>query len=149
MIKQFFTKYLDKKWNAGYYQRILDERERHDFTKEIMLQDAIGKKVIYCSNEWVDPDFVIIDGYETFGSQKLMIGKEVITNRRVVLHLGSVYLADEKMVKAILKLDPFERWNMSAGKTLLNNMWEKTYPPREELTPPDVLETKLREKGFI
>ena len=53
-----------------------------------------------------------------------------------------------QMIDAILKLTPFERWNLSVGKEYVDNMWSKTYPPEKELTPPDVLRESLKTVGF-
>lgn len=164
MLKQLLLKILtkeieqvkDRAYQQGYndggnaeYDKRNAERLR---VKEIIMKTNIGKKVIYTSNEWEDPVFAIIEDLETFHNVDgaMYKGTNVLTNETVYFFEGTVYLADEKMVDCILKLDPFERWNIKASKTYLgDHVWSKWYPPNKQVTDSAVLKQKLKEINFI
>ncbi len=141
------------------HNRIVGYREKqkeNDITKDVIrdcqLEDAIGKKAIFIPNEWTDPGFYIVTGIVTICKDDKPVHEvfDVINNVKGFCLPGTIYLADEKMVKAILKLNPFERWNLSAGKSYMSNMWEKSYPNDDSMvTPSDILENKLKGVGFI
>lgn len=164
MLKQILFKLLNKEieqikdraYKQGYidggnhfYREQNAERLR---VKEIVMKGNIGKKVIYTSNEWEDPTFAIIEGLEAFHNVDGLMykGRNVLTNETVYFFEGTVYLADEKMVDCVLKLDPFERWNIKAAREHVdNNMWSKWYPPQKSVTDPEILKQKLKEVNFI
>jgi hypothetical protein len=137
---------------AGYNlaKREIEDNKKTDL--EFLMKEAIGKKIIYCSNEWTDPLFAIITGvtHVTLAQQPMLTCTNVITGEESIVHPGSFYYTDELLTLVILKLNPFERWNMSVGKlSHMTNMWNKRYPPKEKITDPIVLEDKLREVGFL
>lgn len=165
MLKRFLLKFLyleieeirDRArilgYDAGYEDAIKEREAERRRVKEITMNDNIGKKVIYTSNEWEDPSFAIIEGVEVIPNSIdgfMYRARDVLTNQTLYFFEGTLYLADEKMVDCILKLNPFERWNMNLAKGYLApNMWEKCYPPQTELTDPVTLKQKLKEVYFI
>lgn len=164
MLKQILFKLLNKEieqikdraYKQGYidggnhfYREQNAERLR---VKEIVMKGNIGKKVIYTSNEWEDPTFAIIEGLEAFHNVDgfMYKARDVLNNQTVYFFEGTIYLADERMVDCVLKLDPFERWNIKASKTYLgDHMWSKRYPPKKQVTDSAVLKQKLKEINFI
>lgn len=111
----------------------------------------VGRKIIHCSNEWEDPHFGIIVGTEKItASDYLMVkSKNVLTGEINHIFPESFFYADELLTLAILKLNPFERWNMSIGKlSHMSLMWNKYYQ-KEQITPTRELEFKLRKCGFL
>lgn len=164
MLKQILFKLLNKEieqikdraYKQGYidggnhfYREQNAERLR---VKEIVMKANIGKKVIYTSNEWEDPTFAIIEGLEAFHNVDgfMYKARDVLNNQTVYFFEGTVYLADEKMVDCVLKLDPFERWNIKAAREHINdNMWSKWYPPQRSVTDPVILKQRLKEVNFI
>lgn len=126
-----------------------EERQRIEIS---IMEDSIGRKVIYCSNEWEDPLFGIITGVATFtrAGNAMYVVQNVLTKQTHYCFNGTLHCSDEKMVDAILKLNPFERWNMNLAKGYLApNMWEKSYPPIKGPTDPALLKQKLKDANFI
>lgn len=151
-IRQIKQEQYDQGYTLGKFYTDEERRTERLRVKESVMKDDIGEKVIYCSNEWEDPVFAIIEGLQHFGNTDgpMYKARNVLTNEIVYFFEGTVYLADEKMVDCILKLNPFERWNMNLAKGYLApHMWEKYYPPQTELTDPVVLKHKLKEVNFI
>lgn len=143
--------FIDGKYQNQKEYNDLAAKERESDTA-FKLEKAIGKKAIFIPNEWMDPSFLIITGMTTISNSNIPVHEayDVLNEVSTIAFVDSIYLADEQMVLAMLKLNPFERWNMSAGKVYLNNMWTKTYPLNEEdVTSSDVLEAKLRQVNFI
>ena len=164
ILKHFLLKFLSKEideikqrhydhgYSLGKSNAVKDNRSEIDQLKISIMKDDIGEKVIYCSNEWVDPVFAVIEGLESFNNTDLPMYKarNVLNDETVYFFNRSVYLADEKMVDAILKLNPFERWNMNLAKGYLApHMWSKWYPPPKDVTDPVILKQQLKEVNFI
>lgn len=164
MLKQLLLKFLnkdieqmkDQAYKQGhcdggnhFYREQNAERLR---VKELVMMTNIGKKVIYTSNEWEDPTFAIIEGLESFHNVDgfMYKARDVLNNQTVYFFEGTVYLADEKMVDCVLKLDPFERWNIKSARENINeNMWSNWYPPQRSVTDPVILKRRLKEVNFI
>jgi hypothetical protein len=156
IFKKIFHDHIEAEKHAsfinGQHQRQKERDERDQVVEEFNLSEAIGKKAIYVPNEWMDPSFLIITGITTITKSNRLVHEayDVLKDVKTFAFVNSIYLADEQMVLAMLKLNPFERWNMSAGKVYFNNMWTKSYPLNDEdVTKPDVLEAKLRQVNFI
>lgn len=145
-----------QEYSRGHYTAIIDheQNKREQMAKNdlLIMRADVGTKVVYCSNEWEDPLFGIIINVIKIKPEHdpLYVVQEALSLSHCYCHKGSLYLADEKMVDAILKLNPFERWNMNLAKGYLApHLWEKCYPPQTELTDPAVLKQKLKEANFI
>lgn len=131
---------INKYWNEK------EQRLEHEYNTS-----AVGKKIIYCSNEWQDPHFGIIEGTErvTTGHRLMVKSKDVLTGETHFIHPESFFYTDELLTLAILKLNPFERWNMSIGKlSHMHLMWNKRYQ-KEQITPTREIEHQLRKCGFL
>jgi hypothetical protein len=144
-----------EQYSSGYsrrHQQIEEQKENLRNAELSVMQDWIGQKVIYCSNEWEDPLFGTIVAITSFNNTScpMYVIEDVFGDSPRYCFNGTLYYADEKMVDAILKLNPFERWNMNLARGYLEtNMWSKSYPPSAPLTDPIVLKQKLKEAGFI
>lgn len=137
------------------------EREKSKLIiQEYEVEYVMGKKIIYCSNEWSDPGFGTVVGleYHTGGDVLMLKCKNALyghpgfmnTEEFFYVMLGTYLIADELMTNAVLKLNPFERWNLTTGKSIsVSNLWTKWYPEKKELFHPFVLEKALREVGFM
>ena len=149
LIRFLAKKQIDDAFIAGAIDRERRQYREKLETNLFSIRDDFGKKVIYCSNEWEDPIFAVIYGvaYITAAKVPMAKGLNVLTGEEVMLDPGSYHYADTKMVDAILKLNPFERWNIGM-RYKYENMWSKAYP-NGPITEPEVLRNKLKELGFI
>lgn len=154
LLELFLGKHFDAIKKKAFQEGIRFEKQTRDEerskTDEYIAQDCIGMKGIFIPNEWVDPNFFTITGsmYISQGSQIVHTYVDALTGKEGMALIGTVLPADEKMVKAILKLDPFERWNLCSSKNTLTNMWSKSYP-LGEITDSDTLYRKLKEVSFV
>lgn len=154
LLEMLFGKHLDNVRKQAFQEGIRCEKQSRDDarikTDQYIAQDCIGMKGIFIPNEWVDPNFFTITGsvYISKGSQLAHTYTDALTGEEGIALIGTVLPADEKMVKAILKLDPFERWNLCSSKNTLTNMWSKSYP-LGEITDSDTLYRKLKEVSFV
>lgn len=140
-------------YSAGYEDAIKEREAERRRVKEITMNDNIGKKVIYTSNEWEDPSFAIIEEIEAIPNSAdgfIYRARDVMTNQTLYFFEGALYLADEKMVDCVLKLDPFERRNIKVAREYIkDNMWSKWYQPKQDITDPMILKQRLKEVNFI
>ena len=154
LLEMLFGKHLDNVRQQAFQEGVRCEKQSRDDarakTYEYIAQYCIGMKGIFIPNEWVDPNFFTITGsmYISQGSQIVHTYVDALTGKEGIALIGTVLPADEKMVKAVLKLDPFERWNMCSSKNTLTNMWSKNYP-LGKITDSDTLYRKLKEVGFV
>lgn len=124
--------------------------------REIAQQNGsylVDKNCMYFPNKWADPVFFIgkdIEIYGAYGDAVMLIGTNVFTGEEVLAFANSVFEATEPMIEAILKLDPFERWNLVRRDSRLgkNHLWKKTNPNATYLFE-DELREKLRSVGFL
>ena len=167
MIKSLFNKFV--LWLAddhiraarrlAYVTHETKATQRREEIQKFEIENAMGKKIIYCSNEWTDPDFGTVVGVEYFTKDNNPILKCKNALFGVQGHnvedffyvmLGTYIMTDELMTNAILKLNPFERWNLRTGTYVTgSNMWGKRYPEKKQLTHPSILEYNLRKAGFM
>lgn len=149
IIKYLAKTYIDQAYLKGIRDEKITRQKDHVDCDVFSIQEDIGKSVIYCSNEWEDPDFIVITGitYVTAAKQPMAVGTNVLTSEEAWLHPRSYYYADKEMLDCILKLNPFERWNMSA-KNQGCNLWNKWYP-KGEITDPNILKQKLLDVDFV
>jgi hypothetical protein len=170
MIKSLFNKFV--LWLADDHIRAARRlayathetriTQRREEIQKFEIENAMGKKIIYCSNEWTDPDFGTVVGVAPLSSHRL--NSEPMLKCKNALFgvqghnveeffyvmLRTYFMADELMTNAILKLNPFERWNLKTGKSVTtSNMWTKWYPEKKQLTHPTTLEYNLRKVGFM
>lgn len=149
-IHRIAKKQIAESFNKGYYCRLDETISNRKLDHEFSIKKSIGKKVIFCPNEWQDPVFVTVDNiiYVSMSDNPMAVGVDVLTGQQVCLFADTYYPADARMIKTILKLDPFERWNMSVGR--LSHMclkWDSN-GTKHELTHPDAILIKLIESGF-
>lgn len=153
LMEFFFKEELDRLKKQAFNEGSTSARnEREKVMQELdehKLNRLMGSKGIYIPNEWCDPDFFIITHPEYIGGRRPAYGyKNVLTGEKGYALINTVLPADEKMVEAVLKLNPFERWNMCTSKNTLSNMWSKSYP-LGEITDSDTLRKRLKEVNFI
>ena len=149
-----FRKQINQIKNESFQEGVQYEQQRCADSKskieEYLARDWIGRKGIFIPNEWVDPNFFTVTGVTNIsrGSQLVHTYVDALTGKEGIALIGTVLPADELMVKALLKLNPFERWNMCSSKNTTVNMWSKNYP-LEEITDSEVLYRKLKDVNFI
>lgn len=156
LIQYICENVLFDEFNKSYHKGICDERVQQSQDKltweNYSCNAAIGKSLVHIPNEWQDPTFAIgvsVMVFENIQKQPMLVAKNVLSGTDVILHPRSFYLADEQMVKALLKLDPQERWNLSTGKTFFLNNWNFNKSLGGELTDPELLMKKLKENNFF
>jgi hypothetical protein len=112
------------------------------------IKSWLGKKVIILTNEWEDPVFGIVRFYPMLkGGEDLIAIQDVLNpdGDPIFTLPSSILPADDKMIEAILKLNPFERWNMRNRSGI--NLWSKNYP-LGPTTDSKTLARKLQKAGF-
>lgn len=115
--------------------------------------EFIGKKCMYFPNEWADPCFFIATEFredEKFGDGIMLVGKELFIGHEVYMFPEAVFEASPKMISAILKLNPLERWNLTRRtyRIEVNNKWVKTNAS-DKRTPSVELRKKLQALNFL
>lgn len=144
------------------YQRAINDSEQRRYAERVIDADVaftrlLNKGVVYIPNEWQDPDFCIVlelcfhtdhAGRLSAQHDPLFKVRDVFTGETHFVPPASLYRADEQFVKALLKLTPMERWNLSAGKVHKLNLW-KDPPEGYQPTDPNHLLDKLIAVGFF
>ncbi len=151
-VKWLAKKHISNATQNGYNRAKKEIEDHKQIILDFEIKESLGKKIIYCSNEWEDPMFAIVTGvtYVTLSKTPMIACRNVLTNEDSMVFPGGFYYADELLTLSILKLNPFERWNLSVGKLAhMTNMWQKWYKPNSVITPTKILETKLRKVGFL
>jgi hypothetical protein len=153
MWERFLTwlasSYIEQASAVGARKAIEEKYKENEKIQIFSLESDIGKKVIYCSNEWEDPFFGTMKGvtFVTQAKQPMGVAVNALTGEETMLHPDGYMYADEKMVDCVLKLNPFERWNIhKRGAT--DHMWSKWYA-NGDITDGELLKSKLIEVGFI
>lgn len=156
ILEFLFSKYFAQSWKQGYLQAQADDRCERIRGRSIETQQRVskllGQKVIFLPNEWQNPVFgFVVQPYvteESTLSDSEVLVKDVLTGVTAPYSVQSLYLADTRLVLAVLKLDPLERYNLSAGRVHLTNMWKT--PPLEYLAPNTVeLYQRLKQVNFV
>lgn len=157
LIEKILTKLFPKtmkqfgqrRFNEGINYQITEYREQRVKDKQFESTKWIGLKVLAFGNEWEDPVFGYVVAHGPNGENApqpdMVWMRDVMTNE---VHLGFVSalsLADNKTIDAILKLDPFERWNIRSARR--HPVWSKNYP-LGQITKPEDIRQKLIAIGF-
>lgn len=151
-IRWIAQEYINKAFTDGHWMKQKEYQDNKRINLEFRIKESIGKKIIYCSNEWEDPIFGIVSGVDfiTKAKSPMLVIKNILTGDVSLIDPTSYLDADEQMVEAILKLNPFERWNIATGTSITtSNMWSKSYESGVELMPTEVIRKKLKEANFI
>lgn len=144
---------LSEAWKAGsdfaIRQHQAEVNRGRDINYQIQLARLLGKRVVILPNEWQDPTFATVIG--PYGSNNTDVELQEFfrkTPLKFPYPYKSLYFADRKMVEAILKLDPMERWNLSAGKVHNSNLW-KPQGKNDHYSKPEELLKKLEDNNFF
>ena len=145
LVQDVLDSVYAKGYNASVEHRAAEKLKSDIFS----LEEDLNKKVIYCPNEWEDPLFgTIVDvTYVTKAKQPMGVVKCVLTAETGLVHPGGYLLADGRLVDAILKLNPLERWNLTKHWPS-SNKWTKSHY-EDECSDPEELRNKLLMAGFI
>lgn len=133
-------------FHAGYD---LAKKEVNDYRIEMKLfelTELVGKKVIVFGNEWEDMlvgtatkiDFI------TRAKQPVLVVEDCFTGQELTVY-GHVCEFHIQTLDALLKLNPFERWNLKSQ--LAHVGWDK--PKIGQITDPEQFRKNLKEIGFI
>lgn len=151
LLRFLFPNYIDllgiRAYSQGYDERKAEERLSKEINKGTLFNKMIAKPIFTLSNTWEDPTFGIVVNTITEKGERHLQAVNILTSEIYTVH-GKVFLADEKLVKAVLKLDPMERWNLHVSHIYGENLW--TEPP-EGYKPTDPIElfNKLKAQGFF
>ena len=144
------TKQIFVSEQRRYAERVIDA--------DVAFTHLLNKGVVYIPNEWQDPDFCIVlelcfhtdhAGRPCAQHDPLFKVRDVFTGEVHFVPPASLYRADEQFVKALLKLTPMERWNLSAGKAFSQNIWKSKPTGAKQLTEPEELLAKLESRNFF
>lgn len=109
------------------------------------LNQFIGKKVILFSNEW--EDMIFAEGLRvepiTQSAQPVLVVKDVLTDEEY-LTFSMILPYSREMAHALLKLNPFERWNIRARNT--GTFWDKKI--KGDLSDPEAVIEALKVIDF-
>ena len=150
MIEKFI------KWLARNYIQIASIRSYNTRREEeaiarrkmdlFMKQSLIGKKVIVLSNEWEDMTVGVVTRVEliTQAKQPTFVVKDCFTKEEL-LTFNDVMEFDKETLQTLLKLNPYERWNLVCSNCPVN--WTKKKIGK--ITDPTDFYNKLENIGFI
>lgn len=148
-----FSGIKTKAWSDGHKFALTQHNSEVERGKainyEVQLKRLLGKRVVILPNEWQDPTFATVIG--PYGSSNVEVELQEFFSKtplKFPYPYKSLYLADRKLVEAILKLDPMERWNLSAGKAFNSNLW-KPQGKNEHYSKPEELLKKLEDNNFF
>lgn len=125
----------------------LENNVKKTSASNAIAKTLMGSVVVSFPNEWQDPLFIHAQGYidETVLNEAILYGQNILTGEESLMFVSSAHVCDEMFLSALLKLDPFERWNFTAGRNTKTNMWTKQYPfSNDDLTPKNVIRNKVR-----
>lgn len=144
---------LSEAWKAGHdfaiRQHEAEVDRGRDIEYHVQLARLLGKRVVILPNEWQDPTFATVIG--PYGSNRTVVQLQEFFSKiplKFPYPYKSLYLADRRMIEAILKLDPMERWNLSAGKAFNSNLW-KPQVKNDHYSKPEELLKKLEDNNFF
>lgn len=126
---------------------LLENNVKKTNVSNSIAKTLIGSVVVSFPNEWQDPLFIHAQGYidETDHCEAVLYGYDLLTEQTSYMFVSSAHICDEMFLSALLKLDPFERWNFTAGRNMKTNMWSKSYPiSNDDLTPKNVIRNRVR-----
>ena len=155
ILHKLCAKYFKEAWDDGYKQALAEqsyEREKGaSIQYHVQLKKLLGKRVVYLPNEWQDPFFGTVVGAGPRNTTEVVVADFLteLNNNKVLISYKSLYHADMLFVEAILKLDPMQRWNLSAGKAFNENIWKSKPTGAKQLTEPEELLAKLESRNFF
>lgn len=142
MFEKFIKWLAREQISTAYKLGILNEQERRyneiKNTDWLISRSLIGKFVIYTSNEWEDPVIGLVtrvDGITLANSPALIINDIISGEERMVLS-SHVYDYAPETLDAILKLDPYQRWNLKSFYSQVT--YDKPKHCNKLLTPEEV-----------
>lgn len=124
-------------------EEILKEREK---IKYFELEQLIGKKVITINNEWEDMVIGIVTSTTRIAkTNHLVLSINDCFTGLEYFSSGPVYKFDIETLNALLKLTPYERWNLRVPHAPV--VWGK--PFSKIITPPAKFRENLKTVGYI
>lgn len=131
----------------GQMLMIEERRKSKVLDNQYVLAEWIGKPAIFFGNEWQDPVIgIVIEQANLTNTSELMVRvKDYVSGDDHYVWASSLLFADKPMIDAILKLNPFERWNIRSKVSV--NLWCKKYPNGEIKTPEEI-KNCLRKNKF-
>lgn len=150
LIHKIASMQIAEAYSRGYYDKLDENYRNRKIDDEYSIRKSIGKKVIYCPNEWQDPCFLTIQDitYVSKAENPMAVGLDALTGEVIYVWPNSYFPADAKMIKTVLKLNPFERWNMSVGRLSHMSLKWDSKGTKKELTHPSAIIVKLIQCGF-
>lgn len=149
LFPRIFESIENLAYNKGWRARTQEDENFRKFTKEQAVTEWLNKPVIFFGNEWEDPiigiAFKVVDSSVFNTNEPMVKVYDYITNKTFYTWTSSLLYADMKMIYAILRLNPFERWNIRSRMSV--NVWEKSYPNRPVKTEQEIMDC-LHKNGF-
>jgi hypothetical protein len=116
LIKWLARNYIREAINLAIHQRTaVINIENYELNVYLYLSQ-VGKRVIYTSNEWEDPVIgkVIRVDYITKARCPVLVVADVLSGEERIILTDQVYEYSPEILDAILKLSPYQRWNMKS-----------------------------------
>lgn len=125
-----------------------DRLKAKNKSKMLELTEHIGKPVIGINNEWCSLEVGELMRLEQFGNPESMafpVIKNYLTGDSLI-NFGKTLPYSEELFDAMLKLTPYERWNICVNQARVN--WNK--PKKDKLYADHecLLKEKLVSLGF-
>ncbi len=144
---KYVSNLINKLRNRKYIDSLDDVFIYRD-SEKTSLNKSIGEKIIYCPNTWQDPIFAVILTVNNVNDQVYFLIRNVLTDEKSIITLGSFFYTNELLTLSILKLNPFERWNLAIGRLSINHYkWIRNKD--SEITNSLSLENELRRNNFL
>ena len=145
-IKWLASYHISFAFREGYHTAKNESFESRKCSEVFEMEMLLGLKVIVLSNEWEDllVGTAVRIEYITKASQPVLVIKNCFTGREV-LTFSQVLQFDEETLVALLKLTPYERWNIRVPHCPVK--WDKK--KIEEITDPGTFYNKLKDINFI
>ena len=145
-IKWLASAYITRATVAGYNLAKREISDNRDIDKLFEMKELLGKKVITISNEWEDMMVGTVVRIDTItqAKQPILVIKDCFSGTEY-MSFGQVYVFNVETLNALLKLTPYERWNLKVPQAPVS--WNKT--AIDEITPPAKFRQNLKTIGFI
>ena len=139
LIKRLAKKHIAEAVNLALCSDQQRRNEESDKINSFQYYEQLGSIVIYTSNEWTDLVIgtVIRIDHITQNNCPVLIIDDILSSEERMILTHQVYPFSREMREAILKLNPWERWNLKSLNSPVP--WNKPKQSSQLLTNSEIL----------